>query len=289
MQKPDGRYEDAPSLLVGIANPDTIPNLMQLAASIVLQTDGRLVATHIVTVPPQAKLESARASPQVAAARKLLLQAIRTGAQEGVRVRGVVEVAREVHEGLVSAASNQGAELVLVGLSDVQPGPDRAERAFDRIMHRVARQTSSDLVVAKFRGSSMSRVLVPIAGDVNLRVTGLIVRALAERKHAVVRFLHVAEPGTDTENAVARISALLAEHELDGLGELRVVSGDDSLSVALAQVNEHDLTIVGASSRPSLAESVFGSWAERLATQAERTVLLVRAKHATARSAAGLQ
>jgi len=280
MQKPDGRQEDGPGLLVGIANPDTIPYLMDLAASIALGADYSLVATHIVTVPPQAKLDSARASPEVAAARKLLLQAIRAGAREGVRVRGVIEVAREVHEGLVSAAASQQAELVLVGLSDVQPGPDRAEKAFDRIMHRVARQTPSDLVVAKFRGSSMSSLLVPIAGDVNLGVTGLIVRAMVESKHAAVRFLHVAEPGADAESAAARISALLAEHELDGLGELRIESGEDPLSVTLGHVNEHDVTIVGASARPSLAESVFGSWAERIATQAQRTVLLVRAKQA---------
>lgn len=280
MRKPKGRHEDAPSLLVGIANPDTIPHLMDLAACIASWADYRLVATHIVTVPPQAKLDSARASPQVAAARKLLLQAIRTGAREGVRVRGVIEVAREVHGGLVSAASNQGAELVLVGLSDVQPGPDRAEKAFDRIMHRVARQTSSDLVVAKFRSSSMSSVLVPIAGDVNLRVTALIVRALAERKRPAIRFLHVVQPDDDTESAQARLSAILAEHELDSLGELRIESGEDALSVTLAHVNEHDVTIIGASARPSFAESVFGSWAERIATQAERTVLVVRAKQA---------
>jgi len=280
MQKPDDRHEDGPSLLVGIANPDTIPYLIDLAASIVLQANYRLVATHIVTVPPQAKLDSARASPQVASARKLLLRAIRTGAQEGVRVRGVIEIAREVHEGLVSAASNQQADLLLVGLSDVQPGPDRAEKAFDRIMHRVARQTPSDLIVAKFRGSSMSSVLVPIAGDVNLRVTGLIVRAMAESKHAAVRFLHIAEPGADTDIAAGRISAILAQHKLDSLGELQIASGEDPLSVTLSHVNQHDVTIIGASARPSLAESVFGSWAERIASQAQRTVVLVRAEHA---------
>jgi nucleotide-binding universal stress UspA family protein len=278
MPRADRASERARAVLVGIANPNTVDALMDLAASLASYADYSVVATHVVTVPPQASLGSARGSRQIAAARRVLVSAIRAAADRGLSVRGVVEVAREVDEGIISAAATQRAELILVGHSDIEPGADRAEKSFDRIMHRVARGTRSDLIVAKFRRETIASVLVPVGRGTNLRVTGLLAQALAASRDAAVRFLHVVEAEGEREERQRTLAGLLAEHGLVEVGELEIALSDNPLAAIVERANQHDLTIVGADPRPSLAESIFGSWAERIATQAECTVLLVRAK-----------
>ena len=60
------------TLLVGIANPDTVPLLMGVAGRVARFTDASVFATHIVTVPMQMTLSAARNSPEVARSSELL-------------------------------------------------------------------------------------------------------------------------------------------------------------------------------------------------------------------------
>jgi len=278
MSAADGTVGEAPVLLVGIANPETAPHLVDLAACLARHAGYALVATQVVTVPPQALLSSARGSPQIAAARDLLRSAVRAAAEQGVRSRAVMEVARNVHEGVISAAATQRAELILVGYSDSADGPGRSRRAFDRIAHHLARGTRCDLIVAKFRQQRLRSILIPVAAGTSLRLSGRIARAVRAAKGANVRFLHVAQDEAERAKQHARITALLQEHGLQDLGDLEVIVSEDVMSAIVERANQHDLAIVGAEPHPSLVNSIFGSPAEHIATEADCTVLVVRAQ-----------
>lgn len=280
MAESDGSQEQVPTLLVGIANPETMSSLMDLARCLAAHATYDVVTTHILVVPPQAHLGSARGSEEMASARQLLLGAIRTGAGEDVPVKGVVEVARDVDEGLISAAETQDASLIIVGYSEPEEGGGD-ERHFDRIMHEVARGTDSDLVIAKFRREEVRSILLPVNTGLNLPVSGMLAGAIAAEKGASVTLIHLLMPDEEERATRDRLRELLAEHDLQDLGELVVepVPEDvDPIEHMLQLANEHDVTIVGAEPRPSIAESVFGSWAETIACRADSTVLLVRAK-----------
>ena len=267
-------------LLVGIANPDTVASLMSLAAHVANYAGCEVIATHIVTEPTQVTLSSARSSPEVVAAEELLRQAIRAGAAAGVQVRGVVELAREAHTGLTCAVTDQEADVLLVGYSDVEPGRDAGERAFDRLMHRIARSITADLIVAKFRRETISSILVPIAGDHNLAVTGLVVKAIRAGTGAEVRFLHVVEPGANPQDDELGMRNLLSAHGLREVGEFEIVRTASPTATIIERADAHDMAIIGAEARPSLADAIFGNAAERIASEASCTVLVVRARKA---------
>ncbi|MFP4248933.1 MAG: universal stress protein [Armatimonadota bacterium] len=277
--------DEKPTLLVGISNPETTGGLMDLAKSLAEHADYEVVATHILPVPPQAHLSSARGSGEMAAAREKLLEAIREAGARNVRARGVIEVAREVNEGLVSAAESQKASLILVGYSD--PG-DReedgdGERSFDRVMHAVARNTEADLVVAKLRREEVGSILLPINTGLNLAVSGMLARAISREREAPVTLIHLLREDEEEDEARERLEANLDEEGLSDLGELVIepLSDDVEPIDQLVEIaSGYDMAIVGAEPRPSIAESVFGSWAERVAREADCTVLLVRAKSA---------
>lgn len=273
LTRPDEAEHVAPTLLVGVANPRTASRLMDLGGAVARHAGYNVVATHVVTVPPQAPLSSARDAPRTTAARHLLRETVDAAAAQGAHARGVVEIAREVDGGLVSAATSQHAALVLVGLSE--PGHDAAERKFDRLMDRVAKTCPAPLVVAKFRVESAREVLVLIDDETDLATVGTLAQALVTGRGATARFLHVVEGDADSEECRRRLAQRLTGHGLQDLGELEIASGADLIETALTRANEHDFTVASSTAHPSLSESIFGTWAERLATDAERNVLVV--------------
>ncbi len=277
------RQADKPTLLVGIANPKTTGELMDLAQCLASQAGYEVIATHILPVPPQAHLGSARGSREMAEAREKLLGAIREAAARDVAVKGIVEVARDVDEGLVSAAENQDASLVLVGYSepadDVEE--DDGERSFDRLMYSVARNTEADLVIAKFRRKQLRSILLPINTGLNLEVSGMLARAISRTREAPVTLIHLLREDEEEDEARERLEANLADAGFEDLGELVIEEPPEDVEPIermLELANEHDMAIVGAEPRPSIAESIFGSWAEEIASRADCTVLVVRAK-----------
>ncbi|MFW5869238.1 MAG: universal stress protein [Armatimonadota bacterium] len=280
------RGEQTRTLLVGIGNPETTGGLMELARCLASQADFRVIATHVLEVPPQADLRSARGSKEMAEARERLLSAIREAAAKDVPVKGVVEVARDVDEGLISAAETQDATLILVGYSEPpDDGEDGdGERSFDRVMYTVARNTEADMVVAKFRREQVRSILLPINTGLNLAVSGMIARAVSRAREAPVTLIHLLrEDAEDEDVARERLEANLEEEGFGDLGELLIERPGESVKPIdrLVEIaSGYDITIVGAEPRPSIADSIFGSWAEHVAREAESTVLLVRARGA---------
>ncbi len=265
------------NLLVGIANPTTVPPLIRLAGHLAAASHCRVVVTHVITVPAQTALGTMRGSAAVVHAECLLRDAVRAACQQGTEARGVVEIAREVREGLLSAVDTQAADLLLIGDSEVASDGERGKRKFSRLAHQLVATTSCNLVVARFRREAMARVLIPIAAGVNLALTGLLAHALVTRAGATVRFVHLHNPDADAGAARRDIEAALRHHGLTALGPLDVIPTYHRASAVLEQAADYDLVIVGAERRSALREAVFGNVAERIASQATTSVLLVRA------------
>ena len=277
MPKRDSQAESSPTIVVGVSNPATIPELMGLAAMVARHCGYQVVATHIVTVPEQMRLSAARSSPEVAAGSQLLRQAIREGGEHGIPVRGVVEVAREVHEGLIAAADSQNAELLLVGHSDIPDAPPVGpDKAFDRLMYKVACGTGANLIVAKFRRPSIHSIVIPVLRGLNLPVTGRLLKSIMQETDAKVCFIRAIKPNADAEEEARDLAKVLAAHDLDSLGEAEILTATDPQAAIIERANEYDLAIIGAE-RPTIVDAIFGNIAERIASQAACSALLVRA------------
>lgn len=269
----------AGTLLVGVANPATVERLMQIAAYVARYAGYQVVATHVVTVAPQISLISARASPEVSTARELLNSAIAAGAQMGIHARGIVQVAREVHHGIISAASAHNADIILLGYSEVDPDSQTgSERAFDRLVHRVARGAKAHMVVAKFRVPEIRSILFPVGAGLNLPLTALLAKSLIAGTGATVRFLHVVSSEHEIAAARKEVAELLAAQGLSEAGQLDIAVGASPQAVILDRAADHDLAIVGTEPPTTVSEAIFGNLAERIAAQAPCSVLLARAR-----------
>lgn len=264
------------TLLVGISNPDTANHLVRLSALVTREMPSEILLTHVVTVASQISLTTGQSSPEVVRARDFLQEVKARASDTGLRVRALVEIARSVEEGLLAAAESHRAEMILVGFSE--KGADEEdlgeEERFDRTMHRVARKSAADVVVAKFRGDRMRRVLVPVAAEARLQVTGLLCRALGAEEENSLTFLHVVESGASEEEARARLTRLLERKGVASLGPLVVVPSDTPVETIVEEAAAYDLMVVGPSGRPGFLSTIFSNKAQRIAEEAPASVLL---------------
>ncbi len=266
------------TLLVGISNPATMPRMLDLALRLHRVTGCEIVATHVVAVQSQMALQSARSSSEVVGARLLLQDTVEMAADLGVGARAVVEIGRKTGEGLIHAARTHAAAVVLVGYSEAPGDPtEKGARRVDRVMHRVARGLDVDVLVAKFRKEQVDRILVPVESRSDLRLMGLVVRALLADSNASVRFLHVT-PASSTSTEGEDVRQRLIDEGLLQLGELAVVARDDVAETLVGEADSHDLALLETSSVPSLVDDVFGTGAERIAERVSCSVLLVRGR-----------
>lgn len=265
------------TLLVGISNPATAEQLVRI--SNILAGTGRwtILLTHVVTVADQISLTTAQSSPDVVRARDLLQQVQAQGREAGVRVRALVEVARSVDEGLLAAAKSHNAAMILVGYSEPETEVEDSgeEERFDRTMHRVARRSAVPVVVAKFRGHQMSRVLVPVTAGAPLQATGLLCRALGGVGGTELTFLHVVSPDASLDAARTGLEELLKTRGVASLGSLRLVTSHDPVEAVVVEATGQDLVIVGPSGRPGLLSAIFSNKSQRIAEEAACSVLLV--------------
>ncbi|MBD3176018.1 MAG: hypothetical protein GF320_12635 [Armatimonadia bacterium] len=268
---------EKPAILLGIANPAMVEPLAILAARLAKGADHRLVVSHMVSIPPQMDLAAARELPEVSRASALLRYAVRVASRRGVQAEAVVEAARDPHQGLVSAVESQDARLLLVGYAKPD-GEDPEGHRLENVMRGVAEEARCDLVVAKLQSDAFDSVYVPIADETNLPLTSLLVRSLAETGTRA-RFGRVASPDVDREEASRELKDLLRKYQLSGLGPAELLVGKDPTTKILERARAHHGLIVGARPRASLASGLFGDRSERLADQAECSVLVVRSHH----------
>lgn len=265
-----------PTILVGIANPQTMAGLIAVSGALARGLERELVITHAVQVPSQMPLDAARESPEVSEAGAKVGQAIELAQAAGVRARGSVKLARSWSSGLVSAAEAERAELLVVGYSPQPSGEQRSTW----LMHQLSREAPCPIIVAHLRGDGLGRTLAAVAPeDDNEALILRVARGLAAGAASELSALQVCDEGQQ-EAAARSLEAALARAQLAGTSPT-VVRAEDVTAELLARCQAVDLAIVGTQAKGALATAFFGSRAQQLAEGAACTVLLAHAPRRT--------
>jgi len=193
-------------------------------------------------------------------------------------VSGDAEPARRVARGVIRIVKRRQPRLLVLGYSDTGDPFAGSGKRFGRLTDAVAGHVASPLAIVSLRGSfPFKRLLLPVAGEVNLELMADIVRALGRPDEGLVTFMHLVSRDADHDAAQERLRGLLADHGLDKAGEL-VVRATENVQWALTNESaKYDLTIVGAP-RQRLFARVFGDTAERVARNSPKSVMIIRAK-----------
>ena len=191
-------------VLIPVANPGTAEELIRIGAALMDKRTGRLDALGIVEVPEGMPLSEGATRARHA---RRLLQRVLDYAPAGTTIHPIVRIGRHAAEGIVEAAAEQEADLIIFGWGGKQtmPGPGRrggpgrppgprpakARRhrarsaagggtVFSPTIDAVVREAPCDIAVVKQRGArDVKRILVPVRGGPHAELALTFADALA--------------------------------------------------------------------------------------------------------------
>jgi nucleotide-binding universal stress UspA family protein len=249
---PDGN--DGPTIMVALANPRTESALVTLAGALAKHEGGRVLASHIVTVPDQTSLETAAANrSQIDTASDELLTTAKADAEQfGVPIETQTILSHRGFEEVFDAARTNDADSVVMGYGGARFAGGRAEGIVDELAHDLP----CDFLVLDGQELDLSDVLVPTAGGASSDLSAEVARALQDILDVDVSLLHVVDDGEE-ESGRTFLSEWGTDHGLAD-AELLVETGDVEATIERIGAG-YSLVIIGATEQGLLSRIVGGS------------------------------
>jgi glucosyl-3-phosphoglycerate synthase len=292
-------------ILIPVANPGTAEELIRIGAALLDPRSGALDALGIVEVPEGMPLSEGATRARHA---RRLLQRVLDYAPAGTAIHPLVRIGRHAAEGIVEAAAEQEADLIIFGWGGKQslPGPggdgagvapgatgpggrrrrpraaDSGSTVFSPTIDAVVRESPCDIAVVKQRGSrEVKRILVPVRGGPHAELALTYADALGRAHGAEVIVLHLVPPGiTLAVRAQAeRALATFIKTHMKGRAEPLLREASNVRNAILREAERADLVVMGASATPGGGDgTLFGAIPEAIASRAKPTVVVVKTR-----------
>jgi len=275
-------------ILIPVANPLTAEELIRIGSDLLEKRSGQLTALGIVEVPEGMPLSEGATRARHA---RRLLQRVLDFAPEGTTIHPIVRIGRHAAEGIVEAAAEQEADLIIFGWGGKAPGGRNGQTptVFSPTIDEVVRESPCDIAVVKQRGGGeIKRILVPVRGGPHAELAIRFADAIARRHDATVAVLHLVPPG------ITLAVRAQAEHALTAFVRQHVRSKVEPLlretanvrNAILKEAERADLVVMGASATPAGANGetyLFGAMPEAVAARAKPTVVVVKTRETIGR------
>ncbi|ELZ00706.1 UspA domain-containing protein [Natrialba chahannaoensis JCM 10990] len=194
------------TLLLPVANEETVERLLETAIDIAAERSLRLLVIHVVAVPDQLPLDAGHRLLDDSD-EQLLADAAAIASEHGVPVDQRVRFARSVTSGILGAIEKENVELTLLGW---RGRPPRQNVILGSYIDVVLRKATCDVLVKRIQTPQpdIDSILVPIAGGPHEGLALEAASALASQHDAVVHLLHVRSE-TDPERSDGDANTLL--------------------------------------------------------------------------------
>jgi nucleotide-binding universal stress UspA family protein len=243
---------------------------------------GELSALGIVEVPEGMPLSEG--ATRARHARRLLQRVLDYG-PPGTAIHPLVRIGRHAAEGIIEAAEEQEADLIIFGWGGKAGARDQSgPTIFSSTIDEVVRHAPCDIAVVKQRGSrTIDRILVPVRGGPHAELAVRYADAIARHHDATVVVLHLVPPGitmavrAQAEHALA---AFVKQH-IKGRGEGLLKEATNVRTAILREAERSDLVVMGASAQPTGTNGdthLFGALPEAIAARAKPSVVVVKTR-----------
>ena len=272
-------------ILIPVANPLTAEELIRIGAALIEPRTGELTALGIVEVAEGVPLSEGATRARQA---RRLLQKVLDYVPEGIVIHPLVRIGRHAAAGIVEAAAEQEADLMIFGWGG-KSGPRReaGKPVISQTIDEVVREAPCDIAVVKQRGAQeIRRILVPVRGGPHAELALRLADALAIRHDATVVVMHLVPAGvTEAVRAQAERALTAFSRQFVTARSEPVLRETGNVRAAILREAEHaDLVVMGASAPPGeVGGALFGVLPEVIAHRARSTVIVVKTHEAIGR------
>ena len=265
------------SVLIPIGSSMQAEILGRIGAIIASDQGGEVLALHVVQVPQQLSLTDGRIF--LKESRPLLDEAISWAKERNVPVHTIIRLGRKVAEAVRLTAGENASDLMVLGW----PGyTNSSGSVFGSVIDPIVDNPPTDVVVVRYRPwRPLKKILVPVTGGLNSRMAVKLAESMANAESqddVSLTILHVLPLGSKERAEVVGQRALDASQEgveYDHI-ETKMVQGYDRAIAILDAAEGYDLIVIGASDEPVFRNFMVGTLAERVARDANVTVMMVK-------------
>ncbi|MFN2135548.1 MAG: amino acid permease, partial [Candidatus Promineifilaceae bacterium] len=157
--------DDGYTVLVPIANPASLPVLIQPALNAARRQNGSVILLNVITVPDQLPLSAGRR--YLKESRALTAQGAQIVEADGVRVQTLVRIAHNAADAIIQTTEEHNIDLLIMGWrGDSHSTSSYIGSNIDRIVREV---NCESLIVQSSRTPPFEKVLVPIADPMQIQ------------------------------------------------------------------------------------------------------------------------
>jgi glucosyl-3-phosphoglycerate synthase len=273
--------EPLPSrVVIPVANPMTAEELIRIGASLMDERTGELTVLGIVEVPEGMPLSEGATRARQA---RRLLQKVMDYVPEGTVIHPLVRIGRHAAAGIVEAAAEQDADLMIFGWGGKSgPHRDSGGPTISPTIDEVVRESPCDIAVVKQRGArEIRRILVPVRGGPHAELALRFADALAHKHGATVVVMHLVPAGVTeaVRSQAERALAAFVRQFVTAKAEPLLREAPNVRNAILREAEHADLVVMGASAPPGEpGGTLFGALPEAIAQRAKPTVIVVKTR-----------
>ncbi|MFB6071111.1 MAG: amino acid permease [Halanaeroarchaeum sp.] len=265
------------TVIVPIANPAHVEQMMRTAIDIARDRDGEIVAVSTVEVPQQTPIEAGRT--WAASHRAIVTEAMAFAEETDVPVHGTVRIGHDPAKAILNTIEEHDADQVLMGW---RGRSKRRDVVLGSTIETIVTRARCDVLVERVdvdAAGEVSSILLPTAGGPHAELAAEVARSIAGSTGARVHVVHVVAPDAD-ERERERVAAVLdatADVVGDRVGvETHVYEHPNVVDGIVEASADHDLTIIGATNESLVQQLIFGAVPEAVAERASGTVLMTK-------------
>ena len=265
------------TILVPLADLHAAPRLIRIASALMPLLSraerGRVVALGVVEIPEELALTEGAVPARMH--RQLLGRLRRVGTSPSIELRTLVRVSRQVWQGIVEAAQEEHADLILLGWNS---WAGSQEATFSSTVEQAVKNAPCDIAVVRgLNPDCCKKILLPIRGGPHAALAMQLAVGLAERSGGSVSALHVELEGTpqpQLERDREEFAAVLATSPRPERTRDRTVRCRSVEAAILGEAKGHDAVVMGAAATGEPG-SLFGPIPDQLMRGLEKQAVVI--------------
>ncbi|NLO07160.1 MAG: amino acid permease [candidate division WS1 bacterium] len=272
------------SVLVPVANPETVDNLLAVARNILATQPGELILLHVITVPDTLPVSVGR--DFIADSRPILDETALKAEALGMTPNLLVRVGHRPADAIIDTVEEQGCNFVVMGWRGRSQDP---RTVVGSTIDKIVKDSNANVVVV--RGDvdlPAPRVLVPIQHPRHGHLMAGLAAPMAAVEGSYIELMHVVSEDLSPRERAARAAELreaISSLDMEPGGDttngrrkqrfrIRIETGEIAQTI-VEHSRDFDLVMMGASRESWVRRKVWGDKTSRVANRIDTPLMLV--------------
>ncbi len=263
-------------ILVPLANRATAPQLTRFAIRMAKARNADITLLHIIRVPAQLPPSEGRKYLNVA--RELLNPAIQMAEEQDIPVISVIKVSHNVPKAIIETCEARKIDMMVLGW---EGEISTAGRAFGTITDEIIQNTVCDIAMLcrpPVKETVINRILIPVS-NVRYAVLSLkIAEALVPDPETPIALFHAtSQDDIDEKQKQYREELEKLRGTITPERYSLIIRKTTRIAQAvLAEIQHHDLVIMGAPEEGLVRRAFFGDFPEHIARETAGPLILTK-------------